>query len=87
MDEPKKFRCPKAGCDASYDEDFRLQGHIGGAHSRVRDRNPIRHGTKGGYQAHLRRGERTCMECRRAWATHMRAYKKKARARKKREGQ
>ena len=31
---------------------------------------PINHGTTAGYLKHLRRGQRTCASCRRAWRTY-----------------
>jgi hypothetical protein len=71
--EPRKFRCPKAGCDKEFDEDNKLQGHIGGAHSRRRQvRHPIKHGTTSGYRSHQRQGLLpACKKCRKAWSRYI----------------
>lgn len=67
-----KFHCPKHGCDATFDEDRKLRGHIGGKHGRAITYSPIEHGTVSGYKKELRRGHKPCGRCKKAWARYIR---------------
>lgn len=78
------YRCPKSGCGKEFDEDNKMQGHIGGAHARRRQTHaPIKHGSASGYRSHQRQGLLpACKKCREAWATYIRTLKKRTAKRK-----
>lgn len=65
--------CPEEGCEAGPFTPREMAGHKGGAHDRQFTLTDIEHGTWGGYKKHIRRGERACAECARAWRKYVAA--------------
>lgn len=79
----ENFVCEQ--CDADFQSQIELRGHILGKHSRKRPLvgedhpawKPINHGTNAGYQQEIRRGLETCEACRRARADYQKGIKKR----------